>query len=52
MEIGATYHDSSLNRRFMTFSKPYPPDLNPIDFIWKTNREEVSFRFISVNSPI
>ena len=28
------------------FLPPYSPDLNPVEFIWKTIKREVSVRFI------
>ncbi len=28
------------------FLPPYSPDLNPVEFVWKTIKREVSVRFI------
>ena len=30
----------------LVFLPPYSPDLNPVEFIWKTIKREVSVRFI------
>jgi len=30
----------------LVFLPPYSPDLNPVEFVWKTRKREVSVRFI------
>jgi putative transposase len=30
----------------LVFLPPYSPDLNPVEFVWKTIKREVSVRFI------
>jgi transposase len=33
-------------KRTLVFLPPYSPDLNPVEYIWKTIKREISVRFI------
>ena len=34
------------------FLPPYSPDLNPVEFVWKTIKREVSVRYIQSNEHL